>query len=56
MPESVTHQSMRQRLIEAAENDSRIVGLLDYGSSSEGRAGRWSDVERRALHSRRRGR
>lgn len=45
MPKNVTRQSMRQRLIEAAENDSRIVGLLDYGSSSEDRADMWSDLD-----------
>lgn len=36
---STARQSMMQRLIAAAERDPRIVGLLDYGSSSEGRVG-----------------
>ena len=34
-----------EQLIAAAERDPRIVGLLDYGSSSEGRADAWSDVD-----------
>lgn len=38
-------QSMRARLIAAAEGDPRIVGVVDYGSSSEGRADEWSDVD-----------
>lgn len=41
----MTRQSMARRLIDAAENDPRIVGLLDYGSSSEGRADEWSDID-----------
>ncbi len=35
----------RKRLLEAAAQDDRIVGVLDYGSSSEGRADGWSDVD-----------
>ena len=34
-----------KQLLEAAESDPRIVGLVDYGSSSEGRADEWSDVD-----------
>jgi hypothetical protein len=33
------------KLIAAAERDPRIAGLVDYGSSSEGRADIWSDVD-----------
>jgi lincosamide nucleotidyltransferase len=40
-----TRISFLSRLIAAAERDPRIVGLVDYGSSSEGRADAWSDVD-----------
>ncbi len=36
---------LRQRVIDAALVDDRIVGLLDYGSRSEGRDDEWSDVD-----------
>jgi hypothetical protein len=36
---------MLSRLHAAAERDERIVGLLDYGSGSFGRADEWSDVD-----------
>lgn len=36
---------MIRRVVAAAEDDPRIVGLADYGSSSEGRADEWSDVD-----------
>lgn len=36
---------MIRRLRVAAEADSRIVGMLDYGSGSFGRADEWSDVD-----------
>ena len=36
---------MTGRLKEAAGEDPRVVGLVDYGSSSEGRADEWSDVD-----------
>ncbi len=45
MPETLTRTRMIQRLIAAAKDDSRIVGLADYGSSAEGRADEWSDVD-----------
>lgn len=35
----------KERLLEVAARDDRIVGVLDYGSSSEGRADAWSDVD-----------
>ena len=37
--------AIRQRLIATARQDPRIVGLVDYGSSSEGRADAWSDLD-----------
>lgn len=33
------------RLIEGVQADERIVGLLQGGSGSEGRADQWSDVD-----------
>ncbi|HSH82271.1 MAG TPA: hypothetical protein VLA19_27400 [Herpetosiphonaceae bacterium] len=36
---------MIRRLVDAARLDPRIVGLVDYGSSSEGRGDAWSDVD-----------
>ncbi len=36
---------MLGQLKEAAESDARIVGVVDYGSGSEGRADEWSDVD-----------
>jgi predicted nucleotidyltransferase len=36
---------MIRRIVAAAERDLRIVGVVDYGSSSEGRADAWSDVD-----------
>src|SRR5712692_7429615 len=45
MPNTLTRTSMIQRLIAAAKDDSRIVGLVDYGSSAEGRADEWSDID-----------
>ena len=46
-PMSLTKQrdSFMSQLIAAAERDPRIVGVVDYGSSSEGRADVWSDVD-----------
>lgn len=43
MTEIIAH--MRHCLIAAAERDPRIVGIVDYGSSGEGRADEWSDVD-----------
>ncbi len=45
MSEPMTRAIMQQRLIEAARTDERIMGLLDYGSSSLGRADEWSDID-----------
>lgn len=38
-------QTMRLTILAAAEADPRIVGALDYGSSSEGRDDAWSDLD-----------
>jgi hypothetical protein len=40
-----TRTTFVHQLIAAAARDPRIVGLVDYGSSSEGRADAWSDVD-----------
>ena len=45
MRQLLTRNKMIQRLRLAIEQDSRIVGLLDYGSSSEGRGDEWSDID-----------
>ena len=45
MAESAARTRLVQRLCEAAERDERIVGMLDYGSSSEGRVDEWSDID-----------
>ena len=45
MAEVLTRPTMIRRLIEAARRDPRIVGLADYGSSSEGRGDEWSDID-----------
>ena len=41
----LTREEIRRRLLEAAERDPRVVGLVDYGSAGEGRADGWSDVD-----------
>ncbi|MGC4193027.1 MAG: hypothetical protein QM589_17920 [Thermomicrobiales bacterium] len=39
------HHELRRRLVDAAIADDRVIGLIDYGSTSEGRGDRWSDVD-----------
>lgn len=39
------HANLRQRIVEAVIADDRLLGLVDYGSTSEGHADRWSDVD-----------
>ncbi len=39
------HTDLRRRIVEAVTADERLVGLVDYGSTSEGRGDRWSDVD-----------
>src|SRR5205823_45277 len=36
---------LTQRIINAATRDPRIVAVVDYGSTSEGRADEWSDID-----------
>src|SRR5690349_14561345 len=45
MAESPARLALVARLIAAAAAAPRIVGLPDYGSSSEGRVDQWSDVD-----------
>jgi hypothetical protein len=45
MVQKLTRQEFLQNLCSVVASDSAIVGLLDYGSSSEGRADQWSDVD-----------
>ncbi len=45
MDEALTRATMIRSLIETAQRDPRIVGLADYGSSSEGRNDEWSDID-----------
>lgn len=45
MDQHLDRSLMMQRLIAAAAADERIVGLVDYGSSSEGRSDKYSDVD-----------
>lgn len=40
-----TRNEFLARLLTSATNDPRIVGVLDYGSTSEGRGDKWSDVD-----------
>jgi lincosamide nucleotidyltransferase len=42
---SALRDAIRRRLIATARQDPRIVGLVDYGSSSQGRADAWSDLD-----------
>jgi lincosamide nucleotidyltransferase len=42
---SEMRHEIKTRLLEAARRDPRIVGVVDYGSSSEGRGDRWSDLD-----------
>jgi hypothetical protein len=41
----VNAPAVKGRIVRAAERDPRVVGIVDYGSSSEGRADEWSDVD-----------
>lgn len=45
METNAARERMLAQILAAARADPRIVGLLDYGSSSEGRADAWSDVD-----------
>jgi hypothetical protein len=39
------HPELQARILAAVAADDRIVGCLDYGSTSEGRGDRWSDLD-----------
>lgn len=45
MSEPTMYVTMRERLIDAAREDPRIVGLVCDGSHSSGRGDAWSDVD-----------
>lgn len=45
IPLTELRQTFRQQLIAIAQADPRIVGLVDYGSTSEGRGDEASDVD-----------
>ncbi len=40
-----TRESVRKRILEYSSKDPRIVAVLDYGSTSEGRGDEWSDLD-----------
>lgn len=40
-----TRESVRKRILEYASKDPRIVAVIDYGSTSEGRGDEWSDLD-----------
>jgi hypothetical protein len=42
---STQRAELTQRIIAAAQSDARVVGVVDYGSTSEGRADEWSDID-----------
>ena len=41
----MNQQLMMEKIVETAVSDPRIVAVVDYGSSVEGRADKWSDVD-----------
>ena len=45
MSGSPARAALVERLLQAAPRDPRIVGLLDYGSGSQGRLDEWSDLD-----------
>ncbi|HYX43223.1 MAG TPA: hypothetical protein VE821_16065, partial [Pyrinomonadaceae bacterium] len=45
MMNNSTREALVRRVVGACERDPRIVGVVDYGSSSEGRDDEWSDVD-----------
>lgn len=45
MPTSPAQATMRQRLIDSAHRDPRVVGLVGDGSHSAGRGDQWSDLD-----------
>ncbi len=45
MVQTLSRTTLTEDLRKAAEQDAQIIGLIDYGSSSEGHADEWSDVD-----------
>lgn len=45
MTQSPARTEMVKRLCEAAVQDDRIVGLVDFGSGGQGRIDEWSDID-----------
>lgn len=45
MTEPSASESLLRRILAEARADEHIVGVVDYGSSSEGRADEWSDLD-----------
>src|SRR5690348_15649779 len=45
MAGSSARASLLQHVLAAARTDERVVGVVDYGSSSEGRGDEWSDLD-----------
>lgn len=45
MDATATREELMRRIVAACARDARVVGVVDYGSSSEGRADEWSDVD-----------
>lgn len=45
MAKPVTRSEMIERLRAAAAHEARIAGMVDYGSTGEGRGDEWSDVD-----------
>ncbi|MBI4499427.1 MAG: aminoglycoside 6-adenylyltransferase [Chloroflexi bacterium] len=45
MAEATARARMLHRIVAAAQQDPRIIGVLDYGSGSKGRADEWSDLD-----------
>lgn len=44
-PSPTLRTAIRQHLLAVARQDECIGGRVDYGSSSEGRADEWSDLD-----------
>src|SRR5918911_728564 len=45
MTNGAARDRLRQQIIAAAAGDPRVVGVVDYGSTSEGRDDEWSDID-----------
>ena len=45
MDATATREELLRRIVAACAHDARVVGVVDYGSSSEQRADEWSDVD-----------